>query len=97
MIVGFGWGGWATAGKANQLAMERADTAVTAALLPICLAHHKVDAKAQDGQLKAITSSYEQTEFVMKAGWATFPGKEEPNRDVAQACAAALIDTANAK
>ena len=99
MIVGFGWGGWMTTAKANQAAISRADAAVTAALVPICLAQNKADiAKAkQVGQLKAMTSSYEQTEFVMKTGWATFPGKQEPNRDVAEACAAALVDTAAAK
>ena len=49
------------------------------------------------GQLTAITSSSEQTEFVMKAGWATFPGQADPNRDVAEACATALLKTAVAK
>jgi len=34
------------------------------------------------GELKALTASYEQTDFVMKAGWATVPGKSDPNRDV---------------
>ena len=99
MIAGFGWGGWMTTAKANQVAIERSDAAVTSALVPICLAQHKNDvARAkQVGQLKAMTSSYEQTEFVMKTGWATFPGKEEPNRDVAQACAAARVDVARAK
>jgi hypothetical protein len=49
------------------------------------------------GELRAITSSYEQTDFVMKAGWATFPGTAEPNRSVAEACASALLKTAAAK
>jgi hypothetical protein len=47
-------------------------------------------------ELNAITSSYEQTEFVMKTGWATFPGQTDPNRSVAEACAAALLKTAKA-
>ena len=99
MILGFGWGGWTTSSTTNQVAIKRADTAVTAALVPICLAQQKIDgAKAQKlGELKAMTSSYEQTEFVMKAGWATFPGKEDPQRDVAEACAAALVKTAALK
>jgi type VI protein secretion system component VasK len=99
MIVGFSWGGWTTSTTANQLAMSRADAAVTTALVPICLAQEKRDAtkgKKLD-ELKALTSSYEQTDFVMKAGWATFPGKEDPNRDVAEACASALLKTAAAK
>jgi type VI protein secretion system component VasK len=99
MIVGFSWGGWTTSSTANQAAIARADAAVTAALVPICLAQEKIDATKGKklGELKAITSSYEQTEFVMKAGWATFPGKETPNRDVAEACASALLKTAAAQ
>jgi hypothetical protein len=99
MIVGFSWGGWTTSSTANQVAMRRADAAVTAALLPICLAQEKVDGvKGQKlGELKAMTSSYDQTEFVMKTGWATFPGNADPNRDVAEACASALLKTAAAK
>jgi hypothetical protein len=99
MIVGFSWGGWTTSATANQAAINRADAAVTAALVPICLAQEKVDGVKDKkvGQLKAMTSSYEQTEFVMKTGWATFPGNEEPNRAVAEACAAALLKTAEAK
>jgi type VI protein secretion system component VasK len=99
MIVGFTWGGWTTSTTANQVAMQRADAAVTATLIPICLAQQKVDATkgTKLGELRAITASYEQTDFVMKSGWATFPGKTEANRDVAEACAAALVKAADAK
>jgi dienelactone hydrolase len=99
MIVGFSWGGWTTSTTANQAAIQRADTAVTAALIPICLAQQKVDVTRGKklGELRAITASYEQTDFVMKSGWATFPGKTEANRDVAEACAAALVKSADAK
>jgi pimeloyl-ACP methyl ester carboxylesterase len=99
MIVGFSWGGWTTSSTARQGAMTQADAAVTTALVPICLAGEKADAgRAKKlGELAAITSSYEQTEFVMKTGWATFPGQADPNRAVAEACAAALLKTAAAK
>ncbi|MEX2222463.1 MAG: hypothetical protein WEG40_11765 [Candidatus Rokuibacteriota bacterium] len=99
MIVGFSWGGWMTSSSANQVAMRQADDAVTTTLLPICLAEEKADvARAQKlGELTAITSSYERTEFVMKTGWATFPGQSDPNRAVAEACASALLKTATAK
>jgi dienelactone hydrolase len=96
MIVGFSWGGWTTSGTANQAAIQRADAALTTAFVPICLAQEKVDGtkgKKLD-ELKAITSSYEQTDFVMKAGWATFPGTADPNRNVAEACASALLKPA---
>ena len=99
MIVGFSWGGWTTSSTANEKAVQRANTAVTATLVPICLAQEKIDSSkgTKLSQLRGITSAYEQTEFVMKAGWATFAGKEDPNRDVAEACASALLKTAAAK
>jgi type VI protein secretion system component VasK len=99
MIVGFNWGGWTTSSTANQAAIQRADAAVTTAFVPICLAQAKVDASKGKklGELKAITASYDQTDFVMKAGWATFPGKADPNRDVAEACASALLKVAAAQ
>ena len=99
MIVGFSWGGWTTSSTALQVTMKQADAAVTAALVPICLAGEKADvARAKKlGELTAITSSWEQTEFVMKTGWATFPGQADPNRAVAEACASAHLKTAAAK
>ena len=97
MIVGFSYGGWTTGATADALARQRADTAVTAALVPVCIAHSKADQAAARklAELRAMTSSYEQQEFVTKAGWATFPGSESANRDVAEACAAALSKTAS--
>ncbi len=99
MIVGFSWGGWTTSGTARQLAMQQTDAAVTAALLPICLAGEKGDRghAKKLAELTAMTSSYEQTEFVMKTGWATFPGQADPNRAVAEACAAGVLKIAAAK
>jgi len=99
MIVGFSWGGWTTSSTAHQMAVKQADAAVTAALVPICLAEEKADAARAKklSELTAITSSWEQTEFVMKSGWATFPGDEAPNRDVAEDCASEVLKTAAAK
>ena len=99
MILGFGWGGWTTGGTANQMAVKRADAAVTTALVPVCLAQEKADGPKGKrlGELRVMTSSYEQTEFVMKAGWATIPGSPDANRDVAEACASALLKTAAEK
>ena len=99
MILGFSWGGWMTGSTARQVAMKQTDAAVTAALVPICLAGEKADvARVKKlGELTAITSPWEQTEFVMKTGWATFPGQADPNRAVAEACASAVLKTAAAK
>jgi hypothetical protein len=97
MIFGFGYGGWTTSDTAARLARQQSDTAVTAALVPLCIAQSKADRAGlkKMGELKALTSSYEQRDFVTKTGWATVPGSEDPNREVAEACAAALLKTAS--
>jgi hypothetical protein len=97
MIVGFSFGGWMLATTGDRLARQQADIAVTAALVPLCVAQSKADKAAVSklGELRAMTSSYEQQEFVTKTGWATVPGSDEPNRDVAEACASALLKTAS--
>lgn len=93
MIVGFGYGGWTTSGTAAREAKQLAETAVTAALVPLCVAQSKADGSGlkKMGELRALTSSYEQRDFVTKTGWATMPGSDDPNNDVAGACAAALL------
>ena len=95
MIVGFNWGGWTTSGSADRLAMERSTTAVTAALVPVCLEKSKADpAVAQKlVALKALTSSWDQRDAVVKDGWATI-GMAEANREVADACASELLKVA---
>jgi len=97
MILGFSYGGWTTSDTAARLARQQADTAVTTALVPFCIAQSKADAAVlkKMGELKTLTSSYEQRDFVTKTGWATVPGSEDPNREVAEACAAALLKTAS--
>src|ERR1041384_7217281 len=88
MIVGFGWGGGSTRGATERVALERTNTAVTAALVPVCLEKSKADpARAKKlGALKALSSSYEQRDMLLKDGWASV-GEGEGNRDVAAACA----------
>ena len=92
MILGFGWGGWITTGSANRIALDRTNTAVTAALVPVCLEKSKADparAKKLDA-LKALTSTYEQRDLLVKDGWASV-GEGEGNRDVAEECASQLL------
>jgi hypothetical protein len=95
MILGFSYGGWTTGGTAARLAQQQADAAVTTALVPLCIAQSKADRAAlkKMTELKALTSSYDQRDFVTKSGWATVPGTPDPNREVAEACAAALLKT----
>ena len=99
MIIGFGWGGWVTAGSADKAARLQADAAMTSALTPFCLAKAKTDPESAEklGKLRSMNYSYQQEEFVMEAGWASMPGSEEPNRQVAEACASQLLKTAQVK
>jgi len=86
-IVGFSWGGWVTGGTAEKMASEQARLEVVAALVPIC-----VEQSSQDPQVVATlaqlkdASSYQRSDMLMKAGWATMPGSSDPNRQVASAC-----------
>jgi hypothetical protein len=95
-IVGFAWGGWVTGGTAEKLAGARAETAILASLVPICVAQFQrsPEAKSSLAALRKVTS-WEQGGYVMSGGWATMPGSTgEPNRDVAAACADALTKVA---
>jgi hypothetical protein len=93
MVVGFSYGGWMLGSSAETLAERRSATAVTEALVPVCIGQSKTDPEAAGklAALKALTSSYDQREFVMKSGWATIPASDAPNGDLAEACAKLLI------
>ena len=89
--VGFAWGGWVTGGTAEKMASDQARSAVVAALVPICVEQSNQDPKVVDtlARLKD-TSSYQRSDLLMKAGWATMPGSSDPDRDVARACMGVL-------
>lgn len=90
-IVGFSWGGWVTGGTANDMAMSMAHDDVVAAMVPVCLDMAKTD-PLRATKLATIkeASNYQRGNALMEAGWATMPGSDEPDRDIAKACAKAL-------
>ena len=91
MIVGFTWGGWVTAGTAQ----EKAEEAVVERLALICVDQFKQDPETAQKFIEFIeTRSYQQDNYVTDQGWATMFGDEKPDRNVAVACAKliALID-----
>lgn len=92
-IVGFNWGGWVTGGTAEQMASDKARLEVVAALVPICIEQSSTDPKVVNtlAQLKE-ASSYKRSDMLIDAGWATMPGSNDPNRDVARACMDKLAD-----
>jgi hypothetical protein len=94
MILGFAWWGWVLGSTAERMAKERADGAVTAVLVPICVERFmgQADAAAKLAAFQRITS-WQQSQFIVKGGWATATGSNSPNAAVAKACAQQLVNT----
>ena len=90
-VVGFSWGGWVTGGTAQDRAEDLSQETLTTAMVPVCL-----DIAGSDPQRLAkletirAASRYQQRDALMEAGWATVPGADGPDRDLAQACLAAI-------
>jgi hypothetical protein len=92
MIAGF-WGfGWMLGSTAERMAKDQSEAAVVVALTPVCVARFEAqaDVAAKLADLKKVTQSWDRNSFIEKGGWATAPGSETPNSDVARACAEKL-------
>ena len=87
IIVGFAWGGWATAGTTRQ----KADEAVLATRAAICVAQF-MKAPNHEARLKELkdTSSWERATYIEKGGWDRIPGEERASYTVSRACADGL-------
>lgn len=85
--VGFSWGGWMTGRSAEEMANTLAQENVIAALVPVCLDISRADAE-RAAKLATIreAASFRRRNAVMETGWATMPGSDGPNRDLALAC-----------
>ena len=90
-VGGFTWGGWVTGGTARDRAMAMSRDDVVAAMVPVCLDMAQADPD-RAAKLAVIrdTQTYQRRNALMDTGWATVPGAEAPDRDVAQACLASL-------
>lgn len=90
-VVGFEWGGWVTGRTADQMASELARNEVVAAMVPICVEQSKQDPQVGPTLTRLMgADSYQRGELLMKTGWATMPGSNDPDRSVARACMEAL-------
>jgi hypothetical protein len=87
--VGFSSLGWTLGSTAERMAQERAQTAVVSALAPICVAkfQHQADAATKLIQFNKVSTSWDRRSAIEKGGWATMPGSDTPNAEVASACA----------
>jgi hypothetical protein len=92
MIVGFAWGGWVTGGTAQKMGRKMADAAVVKRLAPICVIQFNQDLGKEQKltELKEM-SDWSRRDYVQKQGWATMPGEENPDRQVATECANLLM------
>jgi hypothetical protein len=92
MVVGFNWGGWTLGSAVEKVAKERADSAVIAALAPICVDQFRqvANASANLSELSKISYAWDRGTFIEKGGWAIMPGSEKADSEVAKACAETL-------
>lgn len=90
-IIGFSWGGWMTSGTAQTQIRNAEEASVVRVLAPICADRftRSADATANLTALQG-ADSWRRYELIEKAGLTTFPGSE-PDRAVANACAALLM------
>ena len=99
VMFGFTWGGWVTGGTANARAIAMSSDDVVASMVPVCLEMARSDParaeklatiRAASTFLIAVMFADQRRDALMQTGWATMPGTDAPNRDIAQACLAAL-------
>jgi len=93
MIVGFSWGGWVTGGTAQAMGETMADDAVVQRLAPICVFQFNQDPdKAQKLTEFNDARTYQRDDYVKEQGWATMPGEDQPDSQVADACAKLIAE-----
>ncbi len=92
MILGFTWGGWVMGSTARTMAEAAGGNAVVTRLAPICVVQFKQDARSGQ-KLKELTdaSAWDRSDYVKKQGWATMPGEQEADTQVASECAKLLV------
>ena len=95
MVIGFNWGGWALGSTVDKRVETASQAATVEALAPICADRFNQAAKTDHTLVAALgaVDSWQRDTYMMKNGWATFSGKPEPSRIVADACAKLLSTT----
>jgi hypothetical protein len=89
--------GWLTT---QGVVSQKAEAARTAALVPFCVAKAQKDPLWNSNDDKHSSAAFlkktwDRDDFVENAGWATFPGSDSADSNVAEACATALEKVAN--
>src|ERR1700741_1553465 len=91
-VVGFSSLGWTLGTTAEKMQSQRAETAVVAALAPICVEkfQQQTDSAAKLVAFNKVSTSWDRRALIEKGGWATMPGNDQPNSAVVSACAEKL-------
>jgi hypothetical protein len=90
IALGFGLGGWTLDSTAEEMAAGRTTAALVAAYAPVCVERYNANATPEQRDAFSSESAWNRDSVIEKAGYATLPGSQSPNRAVADACAAAL-------
>ena len=88
LYLGFSSGSWVTARGAERLAQDASQAAVVDRMAPICLLQLSQDPdKAEKlDEMLALSSSSRWATYVKQQGWATMPGEDTPDNDIATGC-----------
>src|SRR5438105_8065836 len=84
-VVGFSSLGWTLGSTAERMATQRAEAAVVAALVPVCVEkfQQQTDGAAKLVAFNKVSSSWDRRSFIEKGGGATMPGSSTPDSAVA--------------
>jgi len=76
------------ASTAKKMAAKQVNAEIVALYTPQCVRHFEAQTNMPShwAALKKAVSNYDQQDFIEKAGFATPPGANEANDDVANAC-----------
>lgn len=93
LVIGFGFAGWVTGGKAEKMVAEAATNARQELATAVCVEEFMASAGAKATLVKLKDAGwYERGEVLAKGGWATMPDRKEPNSVVAAMCATKLTE-----
>jgi hypothetical protein len=92
LIVEFSADWVVTAGTAQEEAERVAQEAIVEQLVPICVAQFEQEPNQTEAlqKLKA-ASSWARGDYIEEQGWATMPGSESANTEIADECAEKIL------
>jgi hypothetical protein len=87
LVIGFTWGGWTTAAAAQKQADVASQATVVQTLAGICATQFGLDG-AHTENLAALQTlgTSQRASYISDGGWATMPGKDEPDSKVVSEC-----------